>query len=392
MPKTIFKPNREIAPRQLVDALTAVMQGYLPLDFQHTRITPEEAWQILAYASVNQQTIDGACAALPDAPSGNRLREVLLPALPRLPRLQGRLNRIFRQQLHPSLFKKTRPFQIAIDLTLIPYHGQPEASADEVMRGEAKSGTTHFHGYATVSIVHDKRRYTLALLFVRLGQTMVEVVRQLLDRVNRLKIQVRRVYLDAGFCSVPVLKTLRRRQLPYLLPIPARGKSGGVRKLFTRRKSYVTAYTLHSPEHGEWTVKAVALRRYHKGRYGKHGVKWFAYAIRGLPRQTPPAQVFEWYRRRFGIETSYRQMNQLRARTTSRSPVLRLLLVGLAFMLVNLYVTLRRALVVGIAPPADPATGLPLSLDRMAAAFRQAIEVLLGSHRSFLCRQPVAVS
>jgi putative transposase len=392
MPKTIFKPNREIAPAQLVDALTAVMQRSLPLDFQHTRITPEEAWQILAYASVNRQTLDGACAALPEAPSGNRLREVLLPALPSLPKLQGQLNRILREQLHPSLFKKRRPFQIALDLTLIPYHGQPEASADEVMRGEAKSGTTHFHGYATVAIVHDKRRYTLALLFVRLGQTMVEVVRQLLDRVKRLEIAVRRVYLDAGFCHVPVLKTLRRRQLPYLMPIPARGKSGGVRKLFTRRKSYVTYYTLHSPAYGEWTVKAVTVRRYHKGRYGKHGIQWFAYAIAGLPRGTAPAQVFEWYRRRFGIETGYRQMNQLRARTTSRSPVFRLLLVGLAFILVNLYLALRRALVVGSAPPADPATGLPLSLDRMAAAFRQAIEALLGAHRSLLCRRPVAVS
>jgi len=392
MPKTIFKPNREIAPTQLVDALTAVMQGYLPLDFQHTRITPEDAWQVLAYASVNRQTLDGACAALPDAPSGNRLREVLLPALPPLPELQGQLNRILRQQLHPSLFKKRRPFQIALDLTLIPYHGQPEASPDEVMRGEAKSGTTHFHGYATVAIVHDKRRYTLALRFVRLGQTMVEVVRQLLDRVKRLEIAVRRVYLDAGFCQVPVLKTLRRRQLPYLMPLPARGQSGGVRKLFTRRKSYVTCYTLHSPAYGAWTVTAVAVRRYHQGRYGKHGVKWFAYAIAGLPRRTPPTQVFEWYRRRFGIETGYRQMNQLRARTTSRSPVFRLLLVGLAFILVNLYIALRRALLVGGVLPAEPGTGLALSVDRLAAAFRQAIELLLGSHRALLCRQPVAVS
>jgi putative transposase len=392
MPKTAFKRNREIVPSQLMNALVTIMQRYLPLDFQHSRITPEEAWQVLAYASVNRQTLDGACAALPDAPSGNRLREVLLPALPPLPQLQRQLNRLLRQQLHPSLFKKKRPFQFAIDLTLIPYHGQPQADDDEVMRGEAKSGTTHFHGYATLAIVHDKRRYTVALLFVRLGQTMVEVVRQLLDRLKHLKFKVRRLYLDAGFCSVPVLKTLRRRRLPYLLPIPPRGKSGGVRHLFTRRKSYVAYYTLCSPEYGEWTVKAVVLRRYQKGRYGKHGVQWFAYAIGSLPRQTPLRQIFEWYRRRFGIETSYRQMNHLRARTTSRNPVFRLLLVGLAFILANLYLTLRRALVIGASLDDDPAIGLPMSLDRMAAAFRQAIELLLGSHRSLLCRQPFAVS
>lgn len=392
MPKTVFKPNREVAPVQLANALTTIMQTYLPLEFEHTRISPADAWQILAYASVTQQTVEAACAALPEAPSGNRLREVLLPALPSLSELQRRLNRILRQRLHRSLFKKKRPFQFAIDLTLVPYHGQAQTDADEVMRGEAKSGTTHFHGYATLSIVHDKQRYTLLLMFVRLRQTMVEVVRQLLDRLKRLNFKVRRLYLDAGFCSVAVLKTLRRRQLPYVMPIPLRGPSGGVRNLFTRPKSYVGYYTLHSPTHGAWTVKTVALRRYLKGRYQKHGVQWFAYAISGLPRQTPLAQVFEWYRRRFGIETSYRQMNHLRARTTSRNPAWRLLLVGLAFILVNLYITLRRAFVVSASSDDNPATYLPVSLERMATTFRQAVEGALGSQPPLRCRQRVALS
>ena len=306
MPKPTFKRNREVAPEQVVNALTEVMQRYLPLELQSTRITPAEAWQVLAYASVHQRTLESACAALPGAPSGNRLREVLLPALPPLAELQRRLNRLLRAQLHPSLWKKPRGLHLAIDLMLVPYHGQPQAELEEVMRGEAKAGTTHFHGYATATIVHDKRRYTLALLFVRLGQAMEQVVRQLLDRVQRLKIQVRRVYLDAGFSSIPVLRTLKRRRLAYLLPLPVRGRSGGVRKLFTRSKSYWGYYTLHSQVHGTWTVKAVAVQRYLKGRYGKHGCKWFAFAVSGLPRGTPPAQVFEWYRRRFGIESTYR--------------------------------------------------------------------------------------
>jgi hypothetical protein len=105
------------------------------------------------------------------APSGNRLREVLLPALPPHAELQRRLNRRLRQQLHPSLWKKPRGLHLAIDLVLIPYPGQPQTDEAEVVRGEAKSGTTHFHGYATVTIVHDKRRYTLAIRFVQLGET-----------------------------------------------------------------------------------------------------------------------------------------------------------------------------------------------------------------------------
>jgi len=40
----------------------------------------------------------------------------------------------------------------------------------------------------------------------------------------------------------------------------------------------------------------------------------------------------------FGIEASSRQMNQMRARTTSRKPGIRLMLVSIAFTLRNLWV------------------------------------------------------
>lgn len=391
MSKTVFKRNREVAPEQLVQALMDVMQATVPLELQGTRITPAEAWQVLAYASVNRLTLESACDALAQAPSGNRLREVLLPALPPCAQLQRRLNGRLRQQLHPSLWKKPRGLHVAIDLVLIPYHGQPQREVAEVVRGEAKSGTTHFHGYATATIVHDKRRYTIVVRLVRLGETMDQVVRWLLDRVKRLKFKLRRVYLDAGFASVPVLRTLKRRRLAYLLPLPVRGRSGGVRTLFTRPTSYWGYYTLHSPDYGAWTVKAVVVQRYLKGRYGKHGRKWFAYAITGLPRSTPPHQVFEWYRRRFGIESTYRQLNHVRARTTSRSPVLRLLLVGMALILVNLHIALRRLTTLLEAPAGVP-TAIPFSLDRLADVIRQVVWSALGGPRRLRFRQSVAVS
>jgi hypothetical protein len=71
------------------------------------------------------------------------------------------------------------------------------------------------------------------------------------------------------------------------------------------------------------------------------GVQYFAYAVYGLG-PIEAHQLFELYRRRFGIETSYRQLHQVRARTSSRNPALRLLLVGLALLIVNLWVLLRR--------------------------------------------------
>ncbi|HMB05680.1 MAG TPA: transposase [Isosphaeraceae bacterium] len=54
--------------------------------------------------------------------------------------------------------------------------------------------------------------------------------------------------------------------------------------------------------------------------------------------------MFATYRLRFGIETSYRQMHEGRIRTTTRRPAVRLLDVGIALVLRNLWVWLHSML------------------------------------------------
>ena len=51
--------------------------------------------------------------------------------------------------------------------------------------------------------------------------------------------------------------------------------------------------------------------------------------------------VREAYRKRFGIESSYRQLKEGLIKTSARSPLLRLLFVGLALVLRNVYVWLH---------------------------------------------------
>ena len=52
-------------------------------------------------------------------------------------------------------------------------------------------------------------------------------------------------------------------------------------------------------------------------------------------------EISNEYEHRFGIESSYRLMNQARARTSSSDSSFRLLLVGIAFTLVNIWVHLK---------------------------------------------------
>ncbi len=358
--------TRTFETQQILEAFVAAIRLSVPLDLQGTRLTAEDLWTVLVYASVHQMTIESACAELAAAPSGNRMREVLQAAVPERSVLQRQLNTALRRQLPRPYRKFKRSFALALDLTLIPYHGDRERGQAELLKAQAKAGTHYFHGYATVSIVHHWRRYVLALRFVSPGESMVEIVRDLLDRVRELGVPVRRVYLDKEFYAFEVFQLLDRRRLAYVIPVPARE---AVKRLFHGRTRFDT-YTLKSAAHGPYPLRVALVYRRRAHRSKKQVGRWFAYAFAGLSPGTQPRQVFELYRQRFGIETSYRQMNHVRARTSSRSPILRLLLVGLALLLLNLYVTLRRG-----------HTWVRrhwLTLTRLAKALARAVEKLFG--------------
>jgi hypothetical protein len=81
----------------------------------------------------------------------------------RSPRVQGdglQVRDLLNQFLSTKALKnrkKRQRLRLAFDLTLIPYHGQPEADPNEIYRSKAKDGTSHFHAYATAYICVGRR-------------------------------------------------------------------------------------------------------------------------------------------------------------------------------------------------------------------------------------------
>jgi len=393
-PRNEFR--RKIDSTQVLEVLLTLLLRWMSWKLDQTRITRERLLQVLAYASVHQTSIDVACRELGGAPSANRVREVLHSALPVRPLVQREVNSILRAQVPKHLFKRKRDYCIAIDITLIPYHGRISRDDPEVVRAHAKQGTNPFHGYATVSIVHDKHRYVLALRFVQPHESMSDIVRDLLDRVERLNIAIRRVYLDKEFYAVNVFRTLDRRGLAYIVAVPMKTsrkrKNGRKRQptaleaLCRGRKGYSTCYTLHPRGGQHYTVQLTLVKRNRRPGQ-KKVVRWFLYAVAGLPPKTIPHGVFELYRYRLGIETSYRQLHQVRARTSSQSATLRLLFVGLALILINLYLTLRQALQT-CSPTGERCPRGSLSLRRLGWLLGRAIESLFGP-TALILKRPV---
>jgi hypothetical protein len=325
-----------------------LLRGCLRLkDFSPT-CTARILLHVLFAASARLCSLSAACWSLATAPSRETIRKALLRSLAERDELLRRLNRALVADVPRGLRK--RPQQVAIDLTLIPYHGRPMLDLKEVYRSQAKSGTSHFHAYATAYVNYRGQRFTLALTVVERGEKMEGVLRRLLRRLGRLGIGVRMLLLDRGFWSVAVIRYLQAARKPFLMPVILRGRGadhpegpGGTRIFASRKKGGWDEYTLTSGGGTTARVSICVHCRNYDGQWGRHGRQTLVYAYWKM-RPTSTRWVRETYRKRFAIETSYRQMHQGRARTCTRNPLVRLLLVGIALVLRNVWVWLHYAL------------------------------------------------
>lgn len=329
--------SKQLKAQDIYQLVSMTLQEHFQLDMTNRTYSAQDIWDVLVAASVERISIEMASQLLEGAPSGTMVRTLVKDMLKdkgKLPAVEKQLNEVLTAQLPHKLLKSKLP--VAIDLTELPYHGQYAEDDLYVRRGRAKSGTTHFYVFATMYVVKKNKRYTLAVFLMRQAEKVQTVVERLLARGDELGLRIKRLYLDRGFDNNGFVAYLKKRPFPTIIPLIVRGKQGGSRALLVGRKSYTTTYTRQSTIYGEESLPLTIVCKYSKGRYKRKGVFRFAYIVIGkLKRQ--PAQIAEEYRRRFGIETSYRLMNTVRARTTCKIATFRFFLVALAFLWLNLW-------------------------------------------------------
>jgi putative transposase len=133
----------------------------------------------------------------------------------------------------------TYKIEVAIDEHDEPYYGDKAALAEYVIRSKAKAGTTRFFRIITLYAIYRQMRVSVAVAFVLPGDETVSIVRHLLQRAQGLKLQIRVLYLDRGYCSGAVITYLQQSKQPAILACTIRGKTGGTRQLCRGRKSYL---------------------------------------------------------------------------------------------------------------------------------------------------------
>lgn len=319
----------------------------LRLEYAGYKCTNSVLLQVLLIAAARVVSLFATCRDLTKAPSDQTIRNALVATLPEIAELERRLNRALVTRLPKALRRKSR--MVAIDLTLIPYHGQPAYDIKEIFRSAPKSGTTHFHAYATAVVVHKGFRYTLGLTRVEYGDSMKKVIQRLLAIVRRRAVKVRFLLLDKGFFSVEVICYLRRVGCGFIIPAVARGRkpkdrrkpTHGPRTLLKKKNGYyrhtlTSGQTKEKKQTSTTVTICVAKKFYTEEDTSKRRRKTLLFAVWKVHRT--PQEIREIYRKRFGIETSYRQMNEARIKTSTRDPAMRFLFVGIALVLRNVWV------------------------------------------------------
>jgi putative transposase len=335
---------KELTQQQVHQMALETLKNHLDLSRYRNQSSAENVLDILVSAAPNRSSIDRECEELSSAPSPNTVRSVLRNSL-ELQNLERQLNEALGAHLNPVYWRY--PQDIAVDRVDIPYYGLSKADPDEVRRGQAKLGTTHFHVFATAYVIRHHRRVTLALHYVHQEETWVTILDALKGRLDAMGIQVRLWMADRAFCCVSALQWFDQ-QPEAIVPMISRGKKSPpseCRKLFESKYSHWETYTMHSDSEGEFTFPVAIVRPY--SRLSRLKTKFIpprtlVYAVvgkrvRSRIRQRSVTQACALYRKRFGIESNYRQLNQARLRTSSRSPELRLLAVGIALLLRNLW-------------------------------------------------------
>jgi putative transposase len=329
-----IRPTPATATRHLRPVSTDWLARAVGLPNRRT-CTPEVVWRVILSAAAFTRSVAAACDAIAGAPSGRAVWDRLSVALPKRRRAPERRP---LPALHAPLKNRKRSWRarLAIGYHRIASYGQPDR---DTARARTAASTYTFHTYAAACVVGGPNRYALGLTAVGEEEPFTEVPARLLDQVAAAGVTVRVVLLDEAFSSTAVMQLLRSRNLPLVIPAVIRGRKPrvGVRAVGPRaiRRRGAGRYRYAREDRGT-SVRvnvAVAYKSYRRKKTGRRYSKKLLYVTWRVGGD--PVEVRDLYRKRFGVESSYRQLGRVRPRTSTTDGVARLLWVAVGLTLRN---------------------------------------------------------
>lgn len=362
-------PQYELKAEDIRAYTLKLLKDHTKLNVSGYICTTDVILDVILKASAESSSIEAASNDLEGAADSNTIREYLNAVLDvkELRQQESEMNAALAECIPDSLPRAQ--LEVAIDFHDEPFYGKQAHLREVTCPGQAKKGTTRFMRIASAYVIWRHVRLTLALRYVLPDETALDILQILLNRLEELGLHDFRVlYLDKGFASTKIIHHLKERKQPAIIACTIRGKHGGTRALCQGRQSYRTDYTFTDGTQATLVLKATLV----PGKSGKRRRKWLAFIV--IELDWTPEKIHHKYRRRFGIECSYRLLRRVRALTTSRNPALRFFLLAVGLILVNAWVFLRWEFTRLLAPGLRRIDEVRLRFHRFTRLLIRAIE------------------
>jgi hypothetical protein len=309
--------------RRLYKFAMKQVNGLLTYDVPEDAVySKEEHLRVLLAASLVNGFAEGVSQSL-GGPTGETVLSYIKSQ--DMERLKGAFDGLIERNVE-FLRKKRKLLRVpvAIDWHDVMYYGDPET--DMVVGTQHKKGSNYAFEYLTASVLVDGERLILAALPISSRKEVPARVADIVARIERLKVRIRYLTLDGGFFSVDVIRFLDPR-IRYVMHMPSTQKTRKMRLWDGRRFRYTTTGWKRKKEEQASFDVVVA--------YDK--TKDYTYLL-ATNLDYKAQTILNLFKKRWGIETSYRMTNQFLIKTTSKKYVIRLFYYLFACIMYNLWI------------------------------------------------------
>jgi hypothetical protein len=218
------------------------------------------------------------------------------------------------------------PVPIAFDWNDKMFYGDYE-NADMVNGTKPKDGSCYAYQYMTASIILDGRRLTVALIPIKSREHLLSYVESALAAIKNMGIKVKYLLFDGGFSSTSLPIYLQKQGFRYIL----RFTPNAVTKRMNLKDGESALYSVDGDHKEQFFFKIV------RADDPETNIKY----LFATNMDCKSKRVLKRYKRRWGVETSYRKHNEFLARTTSKNYVVRLLYYSVEVCIYNCWCLLN---------------------------------------------------
>lgn len=272
----------------------------------------------------------------PDAPSHETVRksvsgatvegsmEALARNVDRCWKTMVRTGRIRPWEVHTIAFDKTAKLR--------------SAKSDGLVRGKYNGKVGWHELYMTAQVLSGGKRFTVAVVAMPGGMSNAEAIRALLAAAKERVPNITRVLGDKEFCNTEGINEIRSAGLEYIVAHPHSKKTDkvieGLEKGGGRSAAVETAMRGKGGEVKYW-LRVEPSRKHRDGNWKPADGLREKYVLYAASDGEVDVTL---YSDRWGIETGYRQIDEVRARTASRSHGVRVFFFIFAVMLCNVWI------------------------------------------------------